>query len=473
MIHQVLAVLENWRLNRQLLTVNRELEASLADRDRQMVALNREVAERQRAETELASHRDHLERLVRDRSAELEAAHERLRHTQKLESLGVLASGIAHDFNNLLTVILGNAEMARVELGSGDASRSLDDIEQAARRAAELCRELLAYAGKSKIQMEPLDFNRDIREIGELLRVTVPRSFRVTYELADGLPQIEADASQIRQVVMNLITNAAEAIGERSGQIAIRTDLVQCDQETLGSLILGQELPAGAYLRLEVEDDGCGMSQTTRQNMFDPFYTTKFAGRGLGLAAVLGIIRGHRGAIHCRSELGRGSTFQIYLPAPASDDSSLEQPDAPAAGDGIPAFRVLLAEDEPLVRQVTGRMLARLGGTVVEAVNGRDALRRFEAEPGGFNLVMLDLIMPSLGGEETLRQIRQVCPGQKAVLLSGLAEDTVDRALLGQSHTVFLQKPLDLRLLADRLRKILAEPDPAPEAGGTHRRPPD
>src|SRR6188768_1308711 len=235
--------------------------------------------------------------------------------TQKLESLGVLAGGIAHDFNNLLTVILGNASISRLEPGiSAEESTRLATIVTAAQRAADLCRQLLAYAGKGAFVIERLDLNRVAQETARLLELSV-HTCTLEYDLAPGLPAIEADTSQIRQVIMNLVLNAAEAIGSRPGRIQVTTAAVTLrDGDLHDALPAGTRL-AGSFVRLEITDDGVGIPPDVRARIFDPFFTTKFTGRGLGLAAVLGIVRSHDGALTVRSQAGLGSTFCVYLPA--------------------------------------------------------------------------------------------------------------------------------------------------------------
>ncbi len=239
-----------------------------------------------------------------------------VQHAQKLESLGVLAGGIAHHFNNLLTGILGNAELALADTSLASPARDrIRDIETTARRAADLTEQMLAYSGRGRFVVGTVSLNETVEEMEYLFEVAVSKNAVLQYDLADDLPAIEADVSQIRQVLMNLVTNASEAIGDSSGVISVSTGAIECDRNYLAETYLDDELPEGAYVYLEVSDTGCGMDEETQSNLFDPFFTTKFTGRGLGLAALLGIVRGHRGAIKVCSEVGRGTTVKVLFPA--------------------------------------------------------------------------------------------------------------------------------------------------------------
>ena len=280
--------------------------------------------------------------------------------SQKLESLGVLAGGIAHDFNNLLTSILGNADLASNELSPTNPARPyLADIEQVSRRAADLCKQMLAYSGKGRFVVQPISLNEVVREMGHLLSVSISKKVVVKYNFCADLPSVMADATQMRQVVMNLITNASEAIGEASGVVTLSTGAMDCDERYFAGVVGDSEShPAGQYVYLEVADTGCGMDHETQRKIFDPFFTTKFTGRGLGLAAVLGIVRGHKGAVRVYSEKGKGTTFKILLPA--HDRGAI----APAPGqEGVTSWRghglVLLADDEDSIRTLGRRLLER------------------------------------------------------------------------------------------------------------------
>jgi len=318
-----------------------------------IVCIARDVTERKRVEEELSKYRDHLEELVEDRSAELIKANQELeremaerkaneeerrkleaqiRHAQKLESLGIMAAGIAHDFNNLLTGILGNAERAQDELSPLSPARArLERIEAAVRRAADLCRQMLAYSGKGQFITEPLNLNEVIEGMVRLLEISISKKIVLKYNFAQNLPSVEADATQVRQIVMNLVSNASEAIGEKTGVITVDTGVVECDRAYLGRVYLDEGLPEGTYVCLGVSDTGCGMDEETLSKVFEPFFTTKFTGRGLGLAAVLGIVRGHKGAVDVQSERGRGTTFKVLLPATGQPAEAAKEAPASAS----------------------------------------------------------------------------------------------------------------------------------------------
>jgi len=241
---------------------------------------------------------------------------EQLRHAQKLESLGLLAGGVAHDFNNLLTGILGNASLVLDIIDADPSVRAmLQDIIRASERAADLTRQLLAYAGKGKFVIEPVNVSSLVRDISELIRSSVPRTVDLSLQLTEDLPPVEGDASQIQQLVMNLVLNAVEATGERPGVVRVRTGISEVRPGGPAGHLRPEAPTPGTYTRIEVSDDGCGMNETVMSQIFDPFFTTKFTGRGLGLAAALGIVRGHRGAIGVDSAEGLGSTFTVLLPA--------------------------------------------------------------------------------------------------------------------------------------------------------------
>jgi len=335
----------------------------------------------------------------------------RLLRTQKAESLTALASGVANDFNNLLAAILGNAELARETLAAGaKGHEELGQICLAAERAAGLSHQLLDYTGRGRLAPEPLDLSALMSETTALLESSISKKCTLKCELARALPPVEADPRQLRQVALNLVVNASEAIGERSGTVALRTCARRFEREALSKAALGDSLPAGEYVILEVDDDGCGMSPQTLARIFDPFFTTKSPGRGLGLAAVQGAVVAHRGGLVVESEPGGGSTFRVLLPA--AHGASLPARAPTASPGGAPARgarqgKVLLADDEELVRYVAQTILERAGFTVVGARDGREALDLFAQAPESFHLVLLDYRMPRLDGVEALREIRK------------------------------------------------------------------
>ena len=340
-----------------------------------------------------------------------------MQQTQKLESLGILAGGIAHDFNNILTAIIGNASLALMKLDPRSAVVSnLRQIEKAAERAADLSRQMLAYSGKGKFLIERLDLNSLLEEMRHMLEISISKKAVLKMDLASFIPAIEADATQIRQVIMNLVINASEAIGDAAGLITITTGCRHCSWTSAEEA--GERVAAvkGEYVFLEIADTGCGMSDEIMEKIFDPFFTTKFTGRGLGMAVVHGIVRGHSGAIEVESEPGKGSTFRVLLPASGRPpDARLETafPDA-WEGKGV----VLLADDEAVVRDVGSEMLKSLGYTVVAARDGKEAVEVF-ASRDDISFVILDLTMPRMDGEECFRELRRLRPGVRVIMSSG------------------------------------------------------
>jgi len=400
------------------------------------------------------SNRD-LQRAMIQREAAEEARRAieaKVLEVQKLESLGVLAGGIAHDFNNLLVAILGNASLALLDLPQDSPARpSIADIEIAGQRAGELARQMLAYCGRSKFQIEPIELAELVRELMTLLRVSIGKSVVIKLDLPDDPIIVDADAAQIRQVVMNLVINAADAIGDRSGIVTIRVRRLEADAAYLADAHPGSNLAAGSYAALEVSDTGLGMDKETQARIFDPFFTTKFAGRGLGLAAVLGIVRGHGGALRVYSELGRGSTFRIVLPLSASSPVRAEDPETDWSGTG----RILVVDDDAMVRTVARRLLESFGLTVVEATGGAEAITMFVDEADTIDAILLDLTMPDVGGAQVFRAVRAIRPDVPVVLMSGYHEDEASAAFDGQGLAGFVQKPFTPADLSRRMRVAL------------------
>ncbi|MCX6956061.1 MAG: CHASE domain-containing protein [Verrucomicrobia bacterium] len=405
-----------------------------------------------------------VEGLAIDITAQKHAEQERialerkLLEGQKLESLGVLAGGIAHDFNNLLTGILGNANLVRLLLPAGSAvDPQLRAIETSSLRAAELCRQMLAYAGKGRFVVEPVDLGALASNLVPLLEVSIARKAALRFDLAPSLPTVLADATQLRQIVMNLVLNAADATGGKNGEIVLTTGVMRADRAVLRSCATGADLPEGDYVFLEVRDNGCGMSAEVVAKIFDPFYTTKFAGRGLGLAAVLGIVRGHQGALLVESEPERGSRFRLILP-PTPAGSAPARPeggDRPGGSWRHPG-RALVIEDEEPVRTVTTAMLTTFGLSAQAATDGQTGLDLFRADPAGWSIVILDVLMPGLSGEETLVALRRLRPEVRVLLISGYNEgDLLRRLADARSPLAFLQKPFTREALEVKLRALL------------------
>jgi len=359
--------------------------------------------------------------------------------TQKLESLGLLASGIAHDFNNLLTAMMGNLALMRLEEPSSDAATEhLRHLDTAVQKAAHLTRQMLAYSGQGTVAASSLDLGREVREMAELLAASVPKGVRLVYELAEGLPPTKADATQVEQVIMNLVINAAEAIGEGGGAITLRTSLVTLEEEQLRRDFSGEQLRPGPFVRLEVEDTGAGMSPEVLERIYDPFFSTKRSGRGLGLSALLGIVKGHRGAVLVRSTPGRDTTFTLYFPATAE---APKPPPAAVASRGTLAGTVLLVEDEPMVRRSTRALLEKLGFTVLEAGDGLEALEVFRKERTRVRFVLMDLTMPRMDGHTAFLALQQQDPAVKVVLYSGWAATDVAERFRENPPAGFLSKP--------------------------------
>jgi len=403
--------------------------------------------------------------LVEDVTARKQAEVERQRmeqqiqQTQKLESLGVLAGGIAHDFNNLLTGVLGHASLALEQLPpAAEVRENLAAIETGARQAADLTRQLLAYSGKGRFLIETLDLSAVIRDMSHLFQVSVSKRCSIRYEFGDSLPPIDGDVSQVRQVIMNLVINASEAIGDREGIISVRTGLMKCDDDYLAGSCLDEKLPVGHYVYLEVADSGCGMSPEVRARMFDPFFTTKFAGRGLGLAAVLGIVRGHKGAIKLYSELHRGTTFKVLFPASSRAPTALRTVgETPASQNWRAQGTVMIVDDEEFIRIFAGRVLRETGLGVLTAPDGRACVEIFRERAGQVRAVLLDLTMPGMDGEETFRELRRIQPTVPVILSSGYNEQDAVNRFAGKGLAGFLQKPYSASTLRNALRRVLEE----------------
>jgi signal transduction histidine kinase len=381
---------------------------------------------------------------------------EQLRHAQKLESLGLLAGGVAHDFNNLLTGILGNASLVLEILKPDPAVRSmLEEVVRAGERAADLTRQLLAYAGKGRFIIEAVDVSSLVLDISELIRTSVPRTIDLDMDLAPDLPDIEADPSQIQQVVMNLILNAVEATGERPGRVRISTGIHDVvPRDPVGHYRPDPPAP-GRYVRIQVADNGCGMSDSVKEQIFDPFFTTKFMGRGLGLAAALGIVRGHKGAIGVESEEGAGSTFTVLIPAAAATTLARGQR-RPALPHEQSAGVVLVIDDEDVVRHAARAALEHSGFTVFEASDGRDGTDLFSRLHDRVSAVLVDLTMPRMDGRAVCEYIRRLRPDMRIIVSSGFDESEAMKQFgeeFGEdSGLTFIQKPYTSAALVEKLR---------------------
>ncbi len=407
-----------------------------------VLVLVRDVTARKRAETE----RLELER--------------RLLHAQKLESLGVLAGGIAHDFNNLLMGILGSLDLAREDLAPhSPAQAGIEQAVQATRRAADLTRQMLAYSGKGKFVVTRMDLSDLARENADLFRTVVARSvsFNVSH---DGPCPIEADPGQVEQVIMNLITNASDALADRPGVVSLTTGVRECDESCLARSRLAEKPAPGRFAFVEVSDNGCGMDEATQECLFDPFFTTKFTGRGLGMAAVLGIVRGHGGAITVDSAPERGTTVCVLFPACVGGEAKTAPMSAPPVDRPADASRpgaVLVVDDEESVRAPSVTFLKRRGLEALTAHDGASALTLLEARAGEIKCVILDLTMPGMDGVTAFREMKRIAPEIKVILSSGFSEEAALQDFGSERPDGFIQKPYRLEALRRVVEAVLDE----------------
>ena len=394
---------------------------------------------------------DVTERVAADRHRGL--LESKLLDAQKLESLGILAGGIAHDFNNLLTGILGNVSLMRLELPATSALvEHVDQIESVTIRAADLCRQLLAYSGKGRFVVRPLDVSELTRQTAPLLQLSIGKNSTLRLDLPEGLPPVDADATQMRQVLMNLVVNASEALGERAGVINVTSGVLFAEGEYLRTTFLAPELADGKYVFVEVSDNGCGMGPATQAKIFDPFFSTKFTGRGLGLSAVLGIVRGHKGAIKVYSELGRGTTVKLLLPAMEGVPVAAS---APAQVSLQRRGTVLVVDDEDVVRGVAARILGSYGFNVILANDGREGVARFSERRAEIVAVLMDLTMPQMDGVDAFREIRNIDENMPVLLMSGYNEQDAVMRFAGKGLAGFVQKPFTVEILRERLMSVL------------------
>jgi len=492
--------LETKRLNKkgELLDIQVRT-ATLRDQEGKHVlsiVIHHDITALKQAEMALRKAYDDLELRVEERTVELAKANEELYdkiaeskqaqeeklaierqmlHAQKLESLGVLAGGIAHDFNNILAAILGNADLALYELSPMSLARdNLQAIVKASKRAAELIKQMLAYSGKGRFVIEPIDAGKIIREMAHLLEVSISKNAVINYNLFENLPTFDGDVTQIRQVIMNLITNASEAIGDKSGVITLSTGVIDCDRAYLDNVnevlraSLDEPLPEVVYNYIEVTDTGCGMDAETIDKVFDPFFTTKFTGRGLGMSAVLGIVRGHKGALKIFSEVDKGTTFTVLFPANELSDNCLavRRNDETGEKDWRGSGTVLIADDEETVCAVGKLMLDRMGFSVLTAPDGHEALKVFREHANEIVCVLLDLTMPQMDGVEAFRAMRRLHPGVTVILCSGYNEQDATQRFAAKGLAGFIQKPYDMAALREKLKEVLCNECAAPGRKG-------
>ena len=397
--------------------------------------------------------RDGISVFLRDVS-ERKRFQERFQQTQKLESLGLLAGGIAHDFNNLLTGIIGNTSIMLDDVPPGNPMHaSLQDVASAAGRASALTQQLLAYAGKGRFVIEPLDISALVRDTSNLIKTSIPMTVELRLQLPADLPVIEGDASQIQQLVMNLVLNGAEAIEEgQTGVVVVTTGTQMVNEAYIQQMLAGEEITPGKYVMLDVTDTGCGMAEPIIARIFDPFFTTKFAGRGLGLAAAMGIVRGHRGVLKVHSVPGKGSSFRVLFPAsvgrPISGQCDFTEEDLKGSGT------ILVIDDEEIVRRAAKSALEHYGYNVIVAESGRDGLELLAKLDGAVTLVVLDMTMPVMSGEETLAHLRVVQPDLPVILSSGYNEAEATRTLT-RGLAGFIHKPYSASHLARQIKIAL------------------
>jgi PAS domain S-box-containing protein len=367
-----------------------------------------------------------------------------IQRTQKIESLGVLAGGVAHDFNNLLMGVLGNADLAALELkDDSTAYRRMMDIKAAAGRAAELCRQMLAYSGRGRFMSSDIDLSASIREMRHLVDAMVPKKVAVEYTLGTDLPHIEGDPSQIRQLILNLVNNAHEAIASHTGTITIETGSCRCEKDELRNAYLDEALPAGQYVYVRITDTGCGMTPELCERIFDPFFTTKFTGRGLGLAAVLGVLRAHHGALRVHSRPGEGSVFTVFLPEKAGHAETYPHPVQRVADTGKQQS-ILVVDGEPTVLNLAADMIRHLRLSALKAASGAEAVALYREHADDIAAVILDLFMKDMDGHETAVALRAIDPNVCIVLSSVYRQDDAELHFAGQPPAAFIRKPYEL-----------------------------
>jgi len=371
-----------------------------------------------------------------------------------LEGLGLLAGGIAHDFNNLLMAILGNADLAIHDLPQDSSiAPSLNQIKQISLQAAELCKQMLAYSGKGKFIVGAVDISRLVTDMAKLIEVSVSKKVVLRYNLADHLPAIMADASQLRQVVLNLVINASEAIGERSGSVSLTTGVLDCDETYLRDTAISESGSPGPYVFLEVSDTGIGIDLDTQSRIFDPFFTTKFTGRGLGLAAVMGIVRGHKGAIKVDSEPGKGTTFKVLFPA--SGQVVAAEENVPRSTSWQGSGTILLVDDDETVRSVAKIMLKKAGFSVITGNNGKEALQLFKDRGDELTCVLMDLTMPHMDGDVASLEMLRIRTDIPIILSSGYNPQEIQNRFGGENQMAFIQKPYQMSTLLETLHSVL------------------
>jgi len=383
----------------------------------------------------------------------------KIQYMQKLESLGLLAGGIAHDFNNLLMAILGHAGLGIARLPSDSpVMKNLLEIEKASVRAGELCNQMLAYAGKGRMVTHQINLSDAINGMTMMVAAAIPKKIRIVCDCSESCLIIDADSSQIKQIVMNLVVNSAEAIGESPGLICVEVGATKLSRKDLEDMWLGDTIAPGEFIFLKVADNGCGMTGDIKSRIFDPFFSTKFVGRGLGLAALLGIVKAHGGSISVKSIVNEGTTVTVYFP------KHIDESEAIMEAGGQSYFRsrvgkgtVLLVDDDETIRTVGTEMLETIGFRVITACDGRDAIDVFGNFKDEIQCVLLDLAMPNMDGVEAFEKIRNIKRDALVILSSGYSESEIEDKFQNSGYAGFIQKPYKISDLADRISKVITK----------------
>jgi PAS domain S-box-containing protein len=406
-----------------------------------VLGISRDLSERKKAERERT------------------AIENRLQRAQKMESLGTMAGSIAHNFNNLLMVVLGNLELAKADLPElSTAARNIQRAIHTSQRAADLSGMMLTYVGQLKKDSVPVDLSREVETVLKTMDESKMANVTLELDLADPMPLVAADAGQMRQVISGFITNAIEALGKEKGRVRISTGSMVCDKDCLSTTYLKEENPEGLYAYVEVADTGCGMDTETLSKVFDPFFSTKFTGRGLGLAAVMGIIRSHNGAVKVSSAKHEGSVFTALFPIQAIFVRKA-RPDRTESETGAAGKTVLLVDDDAMVMDIGSQFLKRLGYTVLSAPGGQEALALFKQASDRIDGLLLDFIMPGMDGLETMQQVRKIRPDVKIIITSGYTRQQIeDRFARIDPPDGFIQKPFEMKALQEKLHDVFSGP---------------
>jgi PAS domain S-box-containing protein len=408
-------------------------------------------------------HPTHIVGSTRDISSRKEAEKEKnlmqlqIQQAQKLESLGVMAGGIAHDFNNLLLGVIGNADIALLNIDPDDKNHPyLKDIMASAQRAADLCSQLLAYSGKGRFVVQPIDLSELVYEMTHLLDVSIDKKVEVKYEIDDALPAIEADVTQMQQIIMNLVLNASDAIGGEAGVITIAIQKQHFAKNEINLLLNMKDMDAGDYLVFECRDSGGGMDTFTKERIFDPFYSTKGLGHGLGLAAVVGIVQGHGGGMTVDSKVGKGTTIKIVLPVSERKAVSIKL-DSGSKVESSGSGTILVVDDEPMILTFAKQAMEKLGYRVLVAENGKIAVDICKDHMDDIDLVLLDMTMPVMDGKETYEELSKLNPEIKVIVSSGFNEEETISQFAGKETVRFIQKPYRVAALQDVVNQSLKQ----------------